>query len=127
MRRSVPPSGWKYIQVGDAKERERILEGLRAQGVTEINGVPIEDFVQGYKPSKIDGQPAKEPAPSAAISLLNELEVAGLTSSADKKTLKVGDTIEVTGAGTVYNFTVGENGLIGADDGATKLLANIGD
>lgn len=43
----VPVSDFWYIGIGSAEIREELIKKLKARGITQINGIPIEQFIVG--------------------------------------------------------------------------------
>lgn len=41
----LPPESVSMIAVQNASERKKAIEALKAQGITVVNGVPVEDFI----------------------------------------------------------------------------------
>ena len=45
-RQGIPATSIQKIRCPGERERSRLLQAFRNAGITEVNGVPIEDFVE---------------------------------------------------------------------------------
>ena len=45
-RQGIPATSIQKIRCPGERERGRLLQAFRNAGITEVNGVPIEDFVE---------------------------------------------------------------------------------
>ena len=67
-RTGIPVEAIAGVSVGSPEHRERLITSLHVSGITEVNGVLVEDFVQiaGRLSQIIDvahGRPAREYKP----------------------------------------------------------------
>jgi hypothetical protein len=126
VRRSVPVSEWTGMSLDPAR-RERILTRLEERGITEINGIPVAEFLT--KPTDRVSIPGTDevlgnPAPAGAKMLLNDLVDEGSIDFADiPKDLQVGMKIKTGG----ISFTVTDTGIKPDNPESAKALDSIGD
>ena len=76
-RTGIPVEAIAGVSVGSPEHREQLITSLHESGITEVNGVPVEDFVQiaGRLSQIIDvahGRPPREYTPPQRPEASNE-------------------------------------------------------